>query len=131
MKKILFTSAELSTRFAAERGAEPTRQVIPAGTHLTDALLKKHGLKAEDVRALLDRGHIVERMAHVVSEAGDSPTALEVAAADARAADAESALASATAEIENLTAKVADLESQVAALTEQLVSAKPATPAKA
>lgn len=139
MKKILIARAELSTRMAASKGDEPTRQIIPAGTHLTKALLDKHGLKPSDVEALVARGHIVERLAHVVTEAGDSPTALEVAAAEQRATDAEGkvadlekALKDAHA-IEDLRdAKIVELEKQVTDLTAQLAEAtKPAAPAKA
>jgi hypothetical protein len=97
----------LSTRFAAE-GEKPTRQIIPAGTHLTKALLDKHGLKADDIEALIARGHVVEQSAHVVTE-GDGPSAAELAAAEKRASDAE--------------AKVTALEKQVADLTKAIEAA--------
>jgi len=89
MKTIFIARAEISALIPAERGGKPVKQTIDPGTPVTDALAKKFGLKAEDLATLVARGHIVERSAHVVTEAGDSPTALEVAAAEKRATDAE------------------------------------------
>ena len=116
MKKILIARAELSTRMAASKGDEPSRQVIPAGTHLTEALLKKHGLKDNDVEALLARGHIVERSAHVVTE-GDGPTAAELKAANKRADDAE-------AKVKELTEELAEANAERDELTVKLDAAR-------
>lgn len=126
MKTIFIARAEISALLPSkEKDGKPVKATIDPGTPVTDALAKKFGLKAEDLAALVARGHIVERSAHVVTEAGDSPTALEVAAANKRAEDAEAALAAETKRAD-------DAEAQVTTLTEQLAEAtKPAAPAKA
>lgn len=101
MKTILLTKAELSARFAEKKDEKPIRHTIPAGTHLTDALLKKFGINADTLESLKDRGHVVEANAHVVSD--DAATADALAAEKARADAAE--------------AKVADLTKQLAEAT--------------
>lgn len=115
MKTILVAAVEISGRFADKKGEEPKRQIIEAGTPLTSALIKKFDLEKDGTLArLIERRHVVEQRAHVISE-GDGPTAGELAAETKRADAAE--------------AKVAEHEATIADLAKQLEAAT--APAKA
>jgi hypothetical protein len=131
MQPILINRFQITGRFPDKAGEEPKPQIIPAGTHITDALVKKFGLHKDDqLKTLIDRGHIVERNAFVVSE-GDGPSAAELAAAEKRATEAEGKLADETKRATDAEGKLADetkratdAEGKVEALTTEVAEAR-------
>lgn len=114
MEIILLAAAELSARIPEKKGGEPVRQIIPAGTHLTAALIKKFGLDAETISKLRERGHIVEQRAHVVA-AGDGPSAAELAAEKKRADAAEARVTELETELKEANAEGDDLAKRLEA----------------
>jgi len=88
--------------------------VIDAGTPITPGLKKSHGLDADEVAALLDKGAVKEVSAHAP---GPDDLAEELAAEKARAGKAEGEAHRLAGEVSTLTARVAELEAQLEAAT--------------